>query len=98
LSGFGDFRRRQYPKRPSFLLCWIQHKRKKYLFAGSDSGGERAAAIYSLIGTATLNSLDPEACLRQVIGCIAEHPVNRVTDLLPWNISTPATTDNNSAA
>ena len=60
--------------------------RKNWLFAGSDAGGERAAAIYSLIGTAKLNGLDPEAYLRHVIGCIADHPANRVEELLPWNI------------
>ena len=58
--------------------------RKNWLFAGSDAGGERAAAIYSLIQTAKLNGLDPEAYLRHVIGCIADHPVNRITELLPW--------------
>ncbi len=63
--------------------------RKNWLFAGSDDGGERAAAIYSLIGTAKLNGLDPEAYLRHVIGCIADHPVNRVDELLPWNIGIP---------
>jgi hypothetical protein len=61
--------------------------RKNYLFAGSDAGGERAAVIYSLIGTAKLNALDPEACLRDVIGRIADHPSKRITDLLPWNWS-----------
>lgn len=60
--------------------------RKNFLFAGSDAGGERAAAIYSLIGTAKLNGLDPEAYLRHVIGSIAEHPVNRVDELLPWKV------------
>jgi hypothetical protein len=59
--------------------------RKNYLFAGSDAGGERAAAIYSLIETAKLNGLDPEAWLRSVLTRIADHPVNRIAELLPWN-------------
>src|ERR1019366_8173975 len=61
--------------------------RKNYLFAGSDTGGERAAAIYSLIGSAKLNGIDPEAYLREVLTRIADHPVNRIADLLPWNIA-----------
>jgi transposase len=60
--------------------------RKNYLFAGSDAGGERAAAAYTLIQTAKLNGLDPEAYLRTVIGRIADHPINRIAELLPWNI------------
>jgi transposase len=61
--------------------------RKNYLFAGSDAGGERAAAFYSLIGTAKLCGLDPEAYLREVLTRIAEHPINRIEELLPWEIA-----------
>jgi transposase len=65
--------------------------RKNYLFAGSDTGGERAAVIYSLIGSAKLTGLDPEAYLREVLTRIADHPIKRIEELLPWNIgSTPA--------
>jgi transposase len=60
--------------------------RRNYLFAGADSGGDRAAAIYSLVGSAKLNGLDPELYLRTVIARIADHPINRIQDLLPWNI------------
>ena len=60
------------------------------MFAGSDRGGERAAAIYSLIGTAKLNGLDPETYLRNVLACIADHPVNQIDDLLPWKAGTKA--------
>jgi transposase len=60
--------------------------RGNYLFMGSDAGGERAAAIYSLVETAKLNGLDPEGYLREVLGRIADHPINRIDDLLPWNI------------
>ena len=60
--------------------------RKNYLFMGSDAGGERAAAIYSLVETAKLNGIDPEAYLRDVLTRIADHPINRIDELLPWNI------------
>ena len=58
--------------------------RKNYLFAGSDEGGRRAATIYTLIETARLNDIDPEAWLADVIARIADHPINRIDDLLPW--------------
>jgi transposase len=61
--------------------------RKNWLFAGSDAGGERAAAIYSLTETAKLSGLDPEDYLRQVLERIADHPVKRVHELLPWNLA-----------
>jgi transposase len=61
--------------------------RRNYLFAGADSGGERAAAMYSLIGSAKLNSIDPEAWLRHVLTHIADHPVNQVDDFLPWHFT-----------
>jgi transposase len=72
--------------------------RKNYLFAGADSGGERAAAIYSLIGSAKLNDLDPEGYLRDVIARIAEHPMSRIGELLPWNIAALLTTEARLAA
>jgi len=61
--------------------------RKNFLFMGADSGGERAAAMYSLIGSARLNGTDPQAYLRYVLTHIADHPVNRVQELLPWNVA-----------
>ncbi len=60
--------------------------RKNYLFAGSDAGGERAAAIYSLLGSAKLNGIDPEAYMTAVLRRIADHPINRIGELLPWNL------------
>jgi transposase len=59
--------------------------RKNYLFAGSDSGGIRAAAMYTLIESAKMNRFDPEAYLRDVLARIADHPINRIGELLPWN-------------
>ena len=59
--------------------------RKSWLFAGSDRGGERAAAMYSLIATTKLNDVDPRAWLVDVIGRIADHPAKRLDELLPWN-------------
>jgi transposase len=61
--------------------------RKNYLFAGSNAGGERAAAMYSLLGSAKLNGLDPEAYLSHVLAHIADHPINRIGELLPWNVN-----------
>jgi transposase len=64
---------------------------KNWLFAGSDTGGIRAAAFYTIIRTAVLNGLEPEAYLTDVIARIGAHPINRLTELLPWNWQPPAT-------
>jgi transposase len=67
--------------------------RKNYLFCGSNAGGECAAAIYSLLGSAKLNGLDPELYLHQVLERIADHPISRIADLLPWNLPIAKTED-----
>lgn len=59
--------------------------RKSWLFCGSDRGGQRAAAMYSLIVTAKMNRVDPQAWLADVLSRIAAHPVHRLDELLPWN-------------
>jgi transposase len=59
--------------------------RRSWLFAGSDRGGERAAAMYTLIATAKLNGIDPQAWLADVLRRIADHPVSRLDQLLPWH-------------
>jgi len=72
--------------------------RKNYLFMGSDSGGERAASLYSLISSAKLNGLDPDFYLRTVLARIPEHPINRIEELLPWNVAASIQTHSSQAA
>jgi transposase len=67
------------------LRC-IALGRKNYLFAGSDAGGERAAAVYTILGSAKLNGLNPGTYLREVLTRIAKHPITRIAELLPWNL------------
>jgi hypothetical protein len=59
--------------------------RKSWLFAGSDRGGQRAAIIYSLIVSAKMNDIDPQAWMAHVLACIAQHPASQLDKLLPWN-------------
>ena len=66
-------------------LRGIAMGRKSWLFAGSDRGGQRAAAMYSLIATCKMNDVDPQAWLADVLSRIAEHPAHRLDELLPWN-------------
>jgi transposase len=64
--------------------------RKNYLFAGSDAGGDRAASMYTIVQTAKLNDVNPEAYLRDTLKKVAEgHPINRISELMPWHHSSP---------
>ena len=68
------------------MLYLVAVTRKNFLFLGSEAGGERAAILYTVLETAKLNGLDPEAWLADVIDRMAKrHPINRLADLLPWN-------------
>jgi transposase len=71
--------------------------RKNFLFVGADSGGERAAAMYSLIGTCKLNGIDPQAYLGYVLAHIADQPINRIEELLPWHVADKLQTTNSPA-
>lgn len=66
--------------------------RKNYLHLGSDAGGERAAIVYTLLGTAKLHGIDPYAYLHLVLERIADHPINRIDELLPWRLCSPQQT------
>jgi transposase len=70
--------------------------RRSWLFCGSDRGGQRAAAIYTLLGTAKLNDIDPQAWLADVLERIAGHPIRRLHELLPWHWRSPASTAANT--
>jgi hypothetical protein len=59
---------------------------KNFLFLGSDNGGDRAATLYSLLGTAKLNGINPQTYLTHVLTVIADHKINQISELLPWNV------------
>ena len=59
--------------------------RANWTFAGSDAGGHRAAAVYTLVETCKLNDVDPQAWLAYVLANLPDHPAKRIDDLLPWN-------------
>jgi hypothetical protein len=80
------------------LLRAVALGRNNFLFVGSDCGGERAAAMYSLIGSAKPNGLDPELYLRTVLAQIADHPISRIEELLPWNLALTLQTQSSQAA
>jgi transposase len=69
-----------------------------FLFVGSNGGGQRAAAMYSLIGSAKLNALNPELYLRTVFARIPDHPISRIAELLPWNLAHSLNTRSSQAA
>jgi len=88
----GDRRELEAPLRIStefalFLLCEASHKRKNYLHLGSDAGVQSAAVIYTLLGTAKLSGINPQLYLRHVLERIADHPINRIDELLPWVVA-----------
>ena len=70
---------------PERALRCVAIGRKNYLFAGSDAGGRRAAALYSLIETAKLNGLNPQHYLADLLARIADHPARHIAELLPWH-------------
>ena len=86
------------PTRPELPACGdakccypdrvIALGRRAWLFAGSDRGGERAAAMYTLIATAKLNDINPQAWLAELLARIADHPASRLHELLPWHWKT----------
>jgi hypothetical protein len=75
----------QHDRRTS--LAPGRHRPPQLSFAGSDAGARRAAILYSLIATARINGLDPEAYLRYVLARIGEHSIKRIEELLPWNVA-----------
>ena len=72
--------------------------RRSWLFCGSDRGGQRAAVMYSLIVTAKMNGVDPQAWLADILARIADHPAHRLDDLLPWRWAASQVSAVNQAA
>jgi len=87
----------QQPNAAERAMRGVALGRRSWLFAGSDRGGQRAAAMYSLITTAKMNDVDPQAWLADVLSRIADHPAQRIDELLPWNWQPPATAPRQAA-
>lgn len=85
-------------KSRDFLLCKGVHKRKNWLFAGNDAGGETLAKAMTIIETAKLNGLDPQAYLADILARINDHKINRLDELLPWNWTPVASLQAKAAA
>lgn len=79
---------------PAASRSWV--KNQNYLHVGSDAGGHTAAVMYTLLGTAKLNGINPQRYLRYVLERIAEHPSNRIDELLPWAVAAKWADDANS--
>ena len=83
---------RQLPARYGQNVRGLALGKKNWLFAGSDSGGERAANLYSLLGTAKLHGLNPQSYLQHVLSRIADTKVSHLDELLPWNVAAAIST------
>jgi IS66 C-terminal element len=83
-GGVGGGRCEVSPLPDQFRLWTDGHKRKNYLFCGSDAGGQRAACVYTIVESAKMCGINPQAYLADVLERIADHPIHKIDALLPW--------------